>query len=542
MSSTLPAALKRDVIDEATRPDGKVRCASCRKHFPRPHVQVDHIEPEWLAPDKAHDRDNLQVLCAPPSTRGCHAEKTAREARQRARRARRSEWSPLRLVAPAILTYSIVMALGFGVVALGGGDTGAFVSDIALGPYLWGMVGFLALLFALRPLTALVKWWLGAEARTPSKPAEPAVAPPPVDPSVRMKARIEAAAREAVKSTKGVVSVADLALDDSGRLLSFDVHYDDTGAPDHSGEWRVGFMEMITAKIDDGRWLATWQTGNDLVKIRRRPDLAARIPHPGFAADKPWYLIPVANEVTYDLRVTSHILVVGATLAGKTSLMRSIIESLLHAARHGDAQVWLGDPKLIELMAYRKREGVGRLATSDEDLWDLAIDTHAEMMRRYGMIEREEATEDDFPPLLVFIDEYEEYVRRMEDYFITSGKKTKAGMKCTAVQAMKSVLAMARKCRIHIVIGTQRPDSSWFGGAARDNLQGRACVGAATAELSRMCFGDSSYGRDVPMKLKGRTTFQIGDGKPVEDQAWWTPDARRLEFAGDDAILARLGQ
>lgn len=539
MSSPLPAVLKRDVVNEATRPSGKVRCAGCHKDFPRPHTHVDHVVPEWKAPERAHDRDNLQVLCAPPAGGGCHQAKTSREARQRARRAGRRAWTPTRLVLPLILIFAALSTLGYLLVKIGGGDLDAYADQVVF-RYLWWLNLVVVSLLAWRPLVGLGKWWLTSTAREPSATAQPAVAAPPVDPAVKAELRIAAAAREQMPSVKGTVTVSNLVYEGE-RLMSFVVAYPDTGAPDHQAEWRVSFMERITAKLGEARWLPAWQTDLDVVKIRRRPDLAPVVPHPGFPADKPWYLIPVADEVSYDLRVTSHLLIVGATNAGKTALMRAIIMSFLHSARHGDAKVWLGDPKLIEMLGFRDAVGVGTLATTDEALWDLALDTKAEMMRRYAMIEAGEAVEEDFPPLLVLIDEYEDYVDRMETYFITSGKK-KSGMKCPAILAMKSVLRMARRCRIHLVIGTQRPDAVWFGGNARDNLQGRACVGMATAELSRMCFGDSSYGRDVPITLKGRTTFQIGDGAPVEEQAYWVPDPHKATSSADLAILVRLGQ
>jgi hypothetical protein len=61
-----------------------------------------------------------------------------------------------------------------------------------------------------------------------------------------------------------------------------------------------------------------------------------------------------------------------------------------------------------------------------------------------------------------------------------------------------------------------------------------------------MIYGDSSVGRDIPSKAKGRATVQIGDGEPIECQAYWIADASDADpnytnTAEDWATLLRLG-
>lgn len=537
MSTTLPQALRRTALDAATTGDGRYRCAGCRRKFARSHVQIDHVIPEVDRPDLHLDPSNHQVLCAPPGSAGCHRAKTSAEARQRARRARRAAWSPASLVLPLLGCY-VLLALALVAYTLVTGRDPAELVNPAVAAWPWVLIGVAGLLVA-KPVVQVSRWWVTSATKEPSTRAKTATpAPDPALDAVKLQARIEAAAREHIGGTRGAVAVSDLAIDD-GRLVGFTITYEGTGATDHELEWRVAFMDRLAAKLDDGRWLDVWQTGHDRVKVRRRSDIAGYVPHPGFAADKPWNVIPVAPECSFDLLVTSHILVVGATNAGKTALMRSIVASFIHSARAGQAQVWIGDPKLIEMLGFDGSAGIDRLATADAELYALAIDAEEEMMRRYADHKENGTSLEDFPPLLILIDEYERYVDRVESYFAEHLKK-KAGQKCRATAAIKSLLMLARKCRIHVVLGTQRPDAAWFGGAARDNLQGRALVGTATAELSRMCFGVSTHGRDVPTTLKGRTTFQIGEGKPFEQQAYWTPDAHDLRKGYEEEDRAIL--
>ncbi len=322
-------------------------------------------------------------------------------------------------------------------------------------------------------------------------------------------------------------------------LQAFTLSYADTGFADHKDDAQVDLVEKISAKIG-GRWKATWDTERDLVHFERRPDLPPSVPHPGLPADRPWHLIPFADDMAFDLTVTSHILIIGKTNSGKTALMRSIIAAFCDSAARGQATLRLGDPKRVELIGFRDWPGVDQVATTDISLWNLAVEAKAEMERRFSLFEECGTSLESHQPLLLLIDEYEEYVRRMDVFWTTPDcpQPKKSGQKNPALEAMKSVLSMARKARIHVVIGTQRPDASWFGGSARDNLQGRAGVGPLSADAARMLFGTSVYGRDVPFTAKGRTTVQYGDDEPTECQAWWTPDPS--DPGSDRAVLNRL--
>ena len=322
-------------------------------------------------------------------------------------------------------------------------------------------------------------------------------------------------------------------------LTSFDLSYAGTGFPDHKDDAQYDLVRKVSAKIG-GRWDADFETAADVAHFRRRPDLPPKVAHPGLELGRPWHILPIADGVAFDLKVTSHILVIGRTNAGKTALMRSIIAAFCDSAARGQARVRLADPKRVELIGFKDWPGVETIATSDEQLWQLAIDTKAEMELRFALFEQDGIPLESHKPLLLLIDEYEEYVRRMRAFNVTSGQR-KSGMEPVALDAMKTVLAMARKGHIHVVIGTQRPDAAWFGGSARDNLQGRAGVGPLSAEAARMLFGTSLYGRDLPMSAKGRTTVQLGDERPFECQAWWTPDPSEPHLSAEDtAILARL--
>lgn len=527
-----PPDVRRQVLDRfaVKGKPGWSRCAWCGKSFISSALQIDHVVPEIdSTPEMRTDPANMQPLCAPKgSTRytSCHKRKTADEATARARQNRLPyDWWP------------VVRPLGLGAVTMGFGFAmlpgAAFTpSQFATGVGVTAGTGFCTFLVhnAFRHRAPLEMNW-------PETDLEPD-AGPEVDTE-----RIVEAVREIV-GLKGNVAVLDASLD------AFTVTYAGTGFPDHEDEKRLALISKIAAKVG-GRWLPVWDTVTDRVRMNRRPDLPPMIPHPGFAKGRPWHVLPIAEGVSFDLLVTSHLLIVGATNAGKTALMRSLIAAVCDSAGRGEAELILCDPKQIELLGFRGWPGVRRIITDTEDLWDVAFDIETEMNERYRLLREEGVPLSSHKRLIVVIDEYEQYFKRMRRHWQTAvgedGKPIKKGGERVpgAIDAIQSILSMARRCGIHLIIGTQSPDATWFGGTGtRENMGGRAAVGPVDGVRSKMMFDDSSWGRDIPAELKGRTTVQVGNGQPEEVQVYWVPDPFDPEnnlSPEDWAILARVG-
>ncbi len=511
VSSQLPSSLKAefDAIHRDRR--GRYRCSHCRDKFPRAGINIDHRKPEFERPDLAFDIRNLDPLCLT-----CHKAKTAKEARRRARRRHR----------PRYLQRLVGLAAGLYLIRYGFDDLGA-PTPRELDWAIWAVAG---LTLALSVLNVVLWWHRKARPNSELQGAAERV--------VDLTSRATEAARAVVGARGEVVVSGDVPAD-------FTVRYSGTGFEDHKDDKRLELVSYLSGKLG-ARLVPAWDAANDTVRLRRRPDLPARVEHPGFAADRPWFVIPLGERAAINLKVTSHVLITGVTNSGKTVVIRSIIEAFIDSGRRHGAKVRLGDPKMIELLGFRGLAGVEEIATSDEELWDLALDTKAEMDRRYTAFRDRGVPLDSHDPMLLVIDEYEEYVRRMKAYWPTLDKEDplakKPGMENPALEAMKSVLAMARKGHIHVVIGTQRPDAAWFGGSARDNLQGRVGVGRLTGDAARMAFGSSEFGRDVPATAKGRITVQNGDEEVFEDQAYWVPDRIEDLRVADLAILDRLSE
>lgn len=518
MSRTkIDPAVRRMVFDLAQhkRDPMKYQCAGCRHWFGMAALEIDHIIPEAdSTPEQRSDPDNLQLLCNPKgSTRNtsCHKAKTAREAAARAKANRlRKDYR----LAWFLTGVSIVLAgVCWQYVAQ---ENSAAARD-------WMEHSVLALGLIALCATAIQRF----RYRRPRKMIQPAVEEVAQEPGQEQgmtPERIVQAAREAM-GAKGEIMVSGFGEN------AFTLMYPGTGFADHEDDKRFDLLNRMQAKVG-GRWQAIWNTSQDQVTFRRRPELARMLRHPGLSGDRAWHELPIAPGVELDLLVTPHVLIVGTTGAGKTALMRTLIVAVADSARRDDSTTMiLADPKMIEMPGFIGWPGVKEVISEPEDLWAMSFDLLEEMRSRLRLIRAKKAKTSDFRKLIVVIDEYEQFFKLMDEYWKTEtdedGKPLKKGSAKVppAISAIQSVLSMARKVNIHLIIGTQSPDAAWFGGSGtRENMSGRVAVGPVDAIRARMMFDRSDVGRDIPIEFKGRATVQVGDGAPQEVQCYYTPD------------------
>lgn len=124
-----------------------------------------------------------------------------------------------------------------------------------------------------------------------------------------------------------------------------------------------------------------------------------------------WNLAPDAVE--------PHALVVGTTGSGKTKAMFSLV---LDACRRG-YEVVIVDPKRIEFMGLRDWPNVTFVATAVEEMV-AAIHRHHQLMEdRYEMVERQDASEDDFEPVILVLDEFRNFVRQVTAWYAATKVK-----------------------------------------------------------------------------------------------------------------------
>ena len=179
----------------------------------------------------------------------------------------------------------------------------------------------------------------------------------------------------------------------------------------------------------------------------------------------------VAGEVKYaDLTKMPHMLVAGATNAGKSICLNAMIASLLFRATPRELKLILVDPKRVELSLFegiphlctpvvrdiRQATGIFRSTLKEmEHRYDLFVKTGA---RNFDSYNDKVKPEERLPYLVIIIDE-------LADLMMQAGPEVEFSI-CRLAQ-------LARATGIHLVIATQRPSVDVITGTIKANISSR---------------------------------------------------------------------
>ena len=308
-------------------------------------------------------------------------------------------------------------------------------------------------------------------------------------------------------------------------------------------------VERSLSAMMAGRWRARFQLHQDFVRFELRPTLPTRVPSP---VPREHDIDPLLNydrveipfavdedgaTIAWRPAIDPMLMVVGPTGTGKTVLLHNIVARF---AKWG-WPVHIVDGKGIEFLGFREWPNVQTVATYVDEQVALIHAVWQIMEDRYAAVIAGEATETDFEPVVLILDEFRDFYGNVLPWYADIRVTGRGGdpSKPPVLEAVKSIARKGRSSRVHLVLGTQRPDADFLSGEARDNFRARVALGRLSPQGANMMWDSYTAGVSVP-RIRGRGTTLGPGGNVIEVQTFWTPDPRKVrEGQHDDLDILR---
>ena len=229
------------------------------------------------------------------------------------------------------------------------------------------------------------------------------------------------------------------------------------------------------------------------------------------------------SPVVADVADMPHLLIAGATGAGKSVCINTLIASLLYKAKPNEVKLLMIDPKVVELSVYngiphllipvvtdpKKASGALNWAVQEmESRYNAFAETGCRDLKGYNRYLNENTPEaETLPQIVIIIDE-------LADLMMTC--------KGEVEEAICRLAQKARAAGIHLIVATQRPSVDVITGLIKANIPSRLAFAVSSGTDSRTVL--DMQGAE---KLLGRGDMLFlprGQNKPIRVQGGFISD------------------
>ncbi|MCL1804456.1 MAG: DNA translocase FtsK [Clostridiales bacterium] len=230
-------------------------------------------------------------------------------------------------------------------------------------------------------------------------------------------------------------------------------------------------------------------------------------------------------SIVADLAKMPHLLIAGATGAGKSVCINSLIVSLLISTRPDEVKLMMVDPKMVELTVYndiphliypvvtepKKAAKALRWAVHEmERRYDAFAEAGVRDISGYNawLAQREDTDKPDTMPFIVII------IDELADLMMVAS---------TAVEeSISRLAAMARAAGMHIVVATQRPSVDVITGVIKANIPSRIAFAVSSQTDSRVIL--DAAGAEKLLGKGDMLYSTLENPKPVRVQGVYVSD------------------